>query len=282
MPGPLMRVEVAYNHGKLRHRLVSEAMRDGIGRLGDFPVSVSTHGPRPDCLVCYGWCDPAKEYRPRGIHVVTMDMPWFNRLHPTNPESCVKISVNHWHPTAYFRRRPKPTDRWEKLGLPILPMRGSGRHIVVAGSGPKSSVRDGNEFQAWEREAIAALRLLTDREIVYRPKPYMKDAAPPPIEGSRMDREKPIAALLEGAHAVVTRQSNVAVDALRLGVPVFCLDGVASVLAKDDLSWIESPRIPSDDQRLQFFADLAYCQWTMAELRTGAAWAHIKDEGLFS
>lgn len=282
MPGPLMRVEIAYNHGKLRHRLVSEAMRDGVGRLGDFPVPVSPHGPRPDGLICYGWCDPATEYRRRRLPVLTMDMPWFNRLHPKNPASCVKISVNHWHPTAYFQRRPKPTDRWEKISLPILPMRGNGRHIVVAGSGPKSSVRDGNEFQAWERDTIAALRLLTDREIVYRPKPYMKDSAPPQIEGARMDRDTPIAGLLADAWAVVTRQSNVAVDALRLGIPVFCWEGVGSVLAMQNLADIERPFLPTDQQRQQFFADLAYCQWTMAELKSGAAWAHIKDEGVFA
>lgn len=278
----MMRVEVAFNHGKLRHRMTAEAMTQGIGRIGDFPVQVSSHGPRPDGLVCYGWCDPAAEYRRRGIPVLTMDMPWFGRLHPSNPDSSVKISVNHWHPTAYFQRRPKPTDRWEKLGLPILPMRADGRHIVVAGSGPKSSVRDGNEFQAWEREAIAALRLLTDREIVYRPKPYRKEAAPPPIDGARMDRDTPIAGLLSGAWAVVTRQSNVAVDALRLGIPALCWEGVGSVLAMQNLADIERPFLPTDDQRQQFFADLAYCQWTMAELKSGAAWAHIKDEGIFA
>lgn len=278
----MMRVEVAFNHGKLRHRMTAEAMTQGIGCIGDFPVQVSSHGPRPDGLICYGWCDPATEYRRRGIPVLTMDMPWFGRLHPSNPDASVKVSVNHWHPTAYFQRRPKPDDRWAKLGLSIQPMRQSGRHIVVAGSGPKASVRDGNEFQAWEREAIAALRLLTDREIVYRPKPYRKEVAPPQIEGARMDRDTPIAGLLTGAWAVVTRQSNVAVDALRLGIPAFCWEGVGSVLALQDLESIEQPFVPSDDQRRQFFADLAYCQWTMAELKSGAAWAHIKDEGIFA
>src|SRR5690606_30353014 len=135
-----------------------------------------------------------------------------------------------------------------------LPMRGSGAHIVVAGSGPKSSARDGNEFQAWEREAIATLRTLTDRPIVYLPKPYMKQAAPPEIPGATMDRTTPLAELLSGAHAVVTRQSNVAVDALRLGVPVFCWEGVASVLASQDLTEIERPFRPGDEQRSQFFA----------------------------
>lgn len=280
MSRPLIRVEMSYNGGKLRRRLVGEAMAAGITRAGDYVVSGETG--RPDALVCYGWDDPATAYRLRRIPVVTMDMPWFRRMPPTDPAACVKLSVNHWHPTAYFQAKPKPVDRWKLLGLPILPMRHAGGPIIVAGSGPKASVRDGNEFQAWERETIAALRDLTDRQIIYRPKPYMKNAAPPPIEGADMDRATPIADLLKGAWAVVTRQSNVAVDALRLGVPAFCFEGVGSALALQDLSLIEAPRIPTDQERQQFFADLAYCQWSMSELSSGAAWSHILSEGLLS
>jgi hypothetical protein len=274
-----MQIQFAYNGLKTRHRYVTEAMREGVSKSRGLIV-LPGQTTRPDVLVCYGWCPPADLFRSRGITVVTMDLAWYGRGGAKDPASYVKLSVNHWHPTAYFQNRPKPDDRWLRHGIPILPMRRDGRHIIVAGSGPKSSARDGNEFQAWEREAITTLRTLTDRPIIYRPKPYMEERPPAPIEGATMDRETPLGDMLERAHAVVTRQSNVAVDALRAGIPVFCWEGVASVLASQDLTEIERPRIPTGDERAQFFADLAYCQWTVDELRSGAAWAYMKDEGL--
>lgn len=271
-------VQMAYSLEKPRHREVGDAMKMGL-QASRCLLTTAGQGT-PHALVVYGWCEPATEFKRRGVPVVTMDMPWFDRRPGEGPLSKVKISVNHWHPTAYFQRRPKPNDRWEKFGLPILPMRRRGGHIVVAGSGPKSSVRDGNQFQQWERDAIAALVDQTDRPIIYRPKPYMKSAPPPQILGATMDVTTPLEDLLRNAHAVITRQSNVAVDAIRLGVPVFCWEGVGSALGLQNLGLLEDPRIPTEDERRQFFADLAYCQWGLTEIQDGTAWRHLVAEGL--
>lgn len=131
--------------------------------------------------------------------------------------------------------------------------------------------------EEWERNAVAALRKVTDRKIVYRPKPSWTGAKP--IEGTSFSpRSESLNDVLRDCHAVVTHHSNTAVDALVAGVPVFCLEGVASPLALDDLASIENPVTP--DGREQWAADVAWTQFSVKEMQCGLAWRHLKDEGV--
>jgi hypothetical protein len=70
----------------------------------------------------------------------------------------------------------------------------------------------------------------------------------------------------------------VAVDALMAGVPVFCVDGVASAICPSDLSAIESPYMPDDRQA--WAEDVAWCQFTLSEITRGIPFRHFKEEGL--
>lgn len=258
-----------------------QTLREGAARKGHRIVPVAD----ADCLAGYGWHPPAGDWaaRARGGDprpVITCDLAYFGREEAAE-RRWVKVSVNDPHPTTYFQRRPKDAARFSGFGIPLLPERiNPAGAVVIAASGPKSSARDGLEFQGWERAAIQHLRQHTDRPLVYRPKPYMKAGAPQPLEGAAMDLRKPVDLLLRDAWAVVTRQSNVAVDALRCGLPVFAEAGVASVLGLKDLGLIEAPWRPSEAAKVQFFADLAWCQFRLAELRSGFLWDHLAQEGL--
>ena len=81
-----------------------------------------------------------------------------------------------------------------------------------------------------------------------------------------------------GCWALVTHHSNAAVDALAAGIPVFCEDGAASLLSMPRLADIENPPLP--EGRAQFFADLAYCQWSVPEMASGACWDYLIGEHL--
>ncbi len=129
----------------------------------------------------------------------------------------------------------------------------------------------------WETSTLQALRQVTDRPIVYRPKPSCKMTLllpgafySPPIQ--------PLEEALVDVHAVVTHHSNVACDALLEGIPAFSVEGVATAQGSQDFAQIETP-IRSDD-RAQWAADVAYSQFTVAEMRDGICWKHLKAEGL--
>ena len=135
----------------------------------------------------------------------------------------------------------------------------------------------------WEEAAIATIRKHSDKPIVYRPKPQAnrKPQLPPLLGTTYSD---PVARKIEDelkdAWAVVSHHSNAGLDALIAGVPCFQPDGVASVLGLADLSLIETPRLPSYEERRQLVHDVCYCQWNAAEIDAGLAWRHFRDEGL--
>lgn len=158
-------------------------------------------------------------------------------------------------PGAYLQNWTEgdPPDRWNALGIEMKPWRDGGRWIVVC---PPSSPAVETLFGAegWLAKTLDTLGQHTDR----------------PIRVRRKGDVEPLAVALEDAHAVVTFQSNVAVDAVLAGVPVF-VDPInaAAPVGRLDLSKIEEP-LKGD--REPWAWSLAYGQFTLREMEQGLAW----------
>ena len=211
-----------------------------------------------------------------GRKVVFVDLGFWWRRHGGRFAGYHKISVNGRHPGKYLMRRNRSNSRIRHLGVEAKPWREEGRHIILAGMSAKSAESYGFQAEEWERRAVVELRKYTDRPIIYRPKPSWLEAKP--IPGTTMQKGVPLERALSGCHAVVTHHSNVAVDALVAGVPAFCMDGVAVSMSGQQLSRIEEPLFP--EGREQWLANIAWSQWNVAEMITGAMWRHLKGEGL--
>lgn len=263
--------------------MIAAALLNGFAAIGETArlFNAGERGVLAPVAVFYGF-DPDlrrvfAEYRRAGCTVVTVDLGFWARKEGGARAGYHKVSVNGRHPTAYFQTRKHDASRIEALGVAVRPWRQGGKTILVAGMSAKSAGVEGFTPEQWERQAIAVLKRHTDRPIVYRPKPSWRDAMP--IEGARFEPHLDgLEGLLGDCHAVVTHHSNVGVDALAAGVPVFSVEGVATRLGLADLALIDKPR--RDDGREQFMADLAWCQWTPREMASGTCWRHLKDEGL--
>lgn len=264
-------------HGK--SSLTVGAMARGIEAAGDQAViRADTEHAEPDCdaAVFWGYIETCqkiqRDYMKAGKPAVYLDMGYWSR---EGNAGYFKVAVNARHPTAYFRRVNHTGNRARKFGVDVKPWR-AGRKILVAGMSAKAAWAERLEpVESWERRAIKAIRNITDRSIVYRPKPSWKDAAP--IEG--VEYSAPSERLdLDDCWAVVSHHSNVCVDGLLHGVPVFAWDGVAAQMGSNDLRLIESPVRP--DGRQQWANDLAYAQWSVAEMSDGSVWRHLKSEGI--
>lgn len=266
-----------------RSRMIAEAMRRGINALGDRARLFDTSGyrsPDADIAVFYGFDTTLRrifrDYRALGRPVVCIDLGYWGRRDGGIWDGYHKVAVNDRHPTAYFQKVRHSGDRVSRHGISISQWT-SGRHVVIAGMSAKAAEAAGFAPEEWERQAIAAVKAHTDRPIVYRPKPSWPDAKPLPdstFEHGQMCLDR----LLQDCHAVVTHHSNVGVDGLLAGVPVFCVEGAALPLACEDISKIEQPR--KDGDRRQWAQDLAYTQFKPDEMHAGVAWRHLKDEGL--
>lgn len=265
-----------------RSKRIADALAEGARRVGwavletDEPHSV----PRADVFMSYGWCNKPifDAYRAAGLHYVYVDLGYWQRKKAKSDYGGFhKVVVDDRHATSYFRRLPRPASRLAEAPS-IEPWQSPGKHIVLAGMSAKSAPHSGFMPLAWERSVIRELKAVTDRPIVYRPKPSWRTAQP--IQGTQFSPgEQPIDEILKDAHALVTLHSNAALDALAAGVPVHSAEGLASVLSTP-LSEIERPSRPADRQ--QFFADVSYCQWKKDEIASGMVFDLFRSEGLLA
>lgn len=278
----MVKVAVYFAPGNARSKLVSQAIARGLHAVGHpFEMRNSRqYNGRPDCdvVLFYGLAEGLRrifdDYRASRRKALYVDLGYWGRRKRTRWDGYHKVVLNDRHPTRYFHEARHDASRFNTLGIQIAPWQMDGRHIIVAGMSAKAAAAEGLQAEAWERAAIGRLRKLTRRPIIYRPKPNWPGARP--IDGSTMDCETPLEIALRNCHAVVARHSNVTVDALMAGVPVFCEHGVASIFSSGKLDNIETPKRAKG--REQWAWNLAWTQWTMDEMSDGSMWRYLVDE----
>jgi len=261
-------------------------MAQGSTVLGDSVTTYADthykpeHAKEYDTVIFWGYVETCqaimKGFIAEGKAAVYLDLAYWER------GTHYKVSVNDRHPTAYFQDVKHDSVRREMFKVFPKPYQKNERgHILIAGMSKKAAWAEGREpVESWELAAIAELKKHTDREIIYRPKPSFAGAKP--LEGSKFSDPKTssLDSLLKGCYAVVAYHSNVATDGLVEGVPAFVCKGVAKPMALSDLSQIDTPLYPDD--REQWANNIAYCQWSEVEMKTGVCWAHLKQEGLIA
>lgn len=156
----------------------------------------------------------------------------------------------------------RPADRWRKLGIALLPRR-TGASVVVAVPDDKPCKFYDVELDRWLEQTLATLAQHTDRPIVVR-----RRAA------DRTERKtRSLDKALDNVHAVVTFNSNAATEAIIAGVPAFVLAPchAARPVANTDLAKIDTPFWPDQDLREAWVHHLAYGQFHITEMQSGAA-----------
>lgn len=157
--------------------------------------------------------------------------------------------------------------RLERLGVRISPWQKRGDYIVIIVPAPAYNSAWRFDGDAWVRRVKGEMRGHTKRPFVLRRNPMLDRRCEPAQPGLQEQ--------LSGAWAVVTHDSNVAIDALLMGVPVFATgESPARRLGNTDLTQIDSPMY--SDEREDMLAVLAANQWTLDELRTGQAWRTLQ------
>lgn len=141
-------------------------------------------------------------------------------------------------------------------GVKMKPWRKSGDHIVFALPGEGYGQAVGLDMPSWIREMRCRLPLLTRRRIVIREK----------------RSETPLEQDLDGAWALVTHSSNVAVDAVISGIPVFVApSSPAAMVGRADFEF-ENPVMP--DRKL-WLNSLLCQQFTLREMQKGTAFHYL-------
>lgn len=224
-----------------------------------------------DIAIAYGWVHkPVFEaYRAAGKPFVYFDLGYWNRRPRGNPlDGHYRMAINAWD-TATTMRRGCPADRFAALDIKVEKPRFDGLEILIAAMSVKSAKIHGFGFLQWETDIQARIKAMNLPFIVkVRAKPNKKSRASETLEEA-----------FGKSRIVLTRHSNVAVDALVSGIPFYAERGVASLLSPKALTaeFIENPEFCSQADRNQLLYDIAYAQWTPPEMRSGAAWEQIRS-----
>lgn len=165
----------------------------------------------------------------------------------------------------------RPSDRWDSLRISLPTQRRHGKKIVVAAPDEKPCRFYGIDQQTWIRETVAELKKHTDRPIVIRQR-----------AARRIDRVQndPLSQVLQqDVHALVTFNSNSAVESILSGVPVFVTapTHAAAPVGNRDLSQIENPAWPDQDKLYAWACHLAYGQFHVSELKDGTAYRILNE-----
>ena len=180
----------------------------------------------------------------------------------------MRVIKNHVHDIRPLIIRPR--DRMAQFNFNLKPMRTRGQRIILAPPSSKSLSLWGLDFDVWLDQTLKTIKKYTNRPISVRLKrPRFERTANDTIEDY----------LANDCHCLVTYNSVAAVDALINGVPVFTLGpNAAGILGLSDLSKIETPRIPSMSERLDWLSHLSYSQFTQTEISNGTAWRILNNQ----
>jgi hypothetical protein len=156
--------------------------------------------------------------------------------------------------------RQCPNDRLASLDVDLRPWNEGGRSIIVCP--PTDYFMAAHDCPNWLDVTLAELARYSDRPVIIREK---KGSTP----------LQPLAEALADAHALITHSSNVAVEAVVLGTPVFVSDASAArPVGLSDLSLIETPARPP---RKPWLAHLAYSQFSFEEMKSGEVWRLLEE-----
>ena len=292
---------------EIRHTGAYGETLDGVDRKYPGPT------PDTDVAVCFGVKGRSKQilkdHLAVGKATLFMDKGYTRAKGEGGHTEYTRISVNGSDPTAYMMREKRKADRFERLKINMADhVRKPGGHVLICGSSEKyhdfHSLPSPSDYAAG---LISRIRKQTARLIVYRPKPssVQSQIKPHVMDTDDIDElreaarhfhtlhvrgagvsgaalitgETKMGDALRGCHCVVTHGSAAGMDAIINGVPALVLGGsIAKPVAELDLEKVDHPKYPDPLLRRDWGYALAYCQWTVAELRSGEAWGHLREE----
>lgn len=159
-------------------------------------------------------------------------------------------------------------DRLKQFGITVRTRKPVRRgDIVLAAQSTAAYECVGLTQDQWLSDTRREIRRHTNRACLIRHKPIGPNRMLPPLIN-----------VLSSAWAVAVHSSGSAFEAIALGLPVIVTEPryPAARLATD-LQDIETPRLPSHEERLDLFARLASQQWNLDEMESGDCWSELQN-----
>jgi hypothetical protein len=188
----------------------------------------------------------------------------------------------------------RPADRLNKIGIKYSGWKtNNGNKIVVALQLAGDASLRHNDINEWCWDTVNTLRQYTQRPIEVRTHPAMSEKgwgnheelfrrflfeAIPNVSFVN-GRDIPWTTQIKDAYCVVAYSSGLSIDAIIAGIPVIACDegNFAWNVAERKLENIENLKLQPNENVQQWLQNLAYCQWSIAEMKSGECWSHLSN-----
>jgi hypothetical protein len=286
---------VFYASDKPREIMIAKAFAKGIDkrhafelrRTADYGEDRIFEGPTPDTdiAIVFGVKGASrqiiKEHLEVGKHAIYLDKGYTRHKGEHGHTLYTRLSIDSSSPLRYMQRIKHGNDRFKELDIELKDRRDATKdgHILFCGSSQKYHDFNGlGDAQEFAEKVLFKLRKVSQRQLVYRPKPSWTDARP--IPGALFSSgSQDIKDALRGCHLVVTHGSSVGMLAAFEGVPIMVFgDTLMTPIAESDITKAENPTWPEQGTRMQWACDTAYCQWTLDEMRSGRCLEYVLGE----
>lgn len=187
-------------------------------------------------------------------------------------ETWTSCGFNGLNGRAQFHNENSPADRWLPHVKLMKPWRTTpGEYVLIMGQvAGDASIKD-VDITNWYRYVYETAEATFDLPVCFRPHPLSRQDAP--FDDVHIVTGE-LRKALGRAHVAITYNSNSGVDAALAGIPVIAFD-------RGSMAWeiaaheVEPATIMPE--RSGWAQNLAYCQWTMDEIRSGIAWDHLRQ-----
>lgn len=222
---------------------------------------------RDKFVACWGW-RPGLMLRKQGHEVLVME-----RGYVGDRFAWSSLGWNGLNGRATrYQISDDPARFADNFGSLLKPWKSGGDYVLLIGQVPGDASLGGMDLGRWYEETSQTASKAYGLPVRFRQHPVsvkrghrctLKHARA--IDGS-------LAEAFEGAAVVVTFNSNTAVESVVAGVPTVTLDmgSMAREVTAHKIGDLTRP------DRSAWAARLAWCQWQMVEIRSGAAWEHIR------
>lgn len=156
----------------------------------------------------------------------------------------------------------------QHFGHLMRPWNPTGGYVLLIGQVPGDAALQGRSLLGWYEQSAKQAAALWGLPVRFRPHPQaLLRGFKEPVKGAPVI-EAPLARALEGARAVITWNSNTAVESVLAGKPTIAFDAGSMAYAVAAHTIDDRPDEPD---RETWASHIAWRQWTLDEIRSGYA-----------
>lgn len=208
-----------------------------------------TYEPQGEFIASYGLKRGTIETYKQSKSFIYIDKGYyFPSNHPYNFSGYYRVCFNS---LIYNGEGNYNLDRFSKFKYTLHPWKKDGRHVIFCPILSIPAQFYNIDVDNWTRQMYNKIQRYTDRPIIVSTKANKVNAKQ----------------YFKNAHCLITFNSNIMVEALIEGVPIISLS------PDRPIGSIEEIENPIYDR--QILANLAYQQWTLAQMESGQCWHEL-------